>query len=150
MNEEFALAISETLSIINSSTEKSKIPKSFMEFLIKNANPNYKPEFDSNIAIKDLKLRKETKGLLSLIYLSYLSNEEEKVEFNNILKDNNVRFQQKLMEETDVYKVFNKRKNNNIQEKEKFDNNNVNMIEYRKENIFKKILNKIISFFRRR
>ena len=100
--------------------------------------------------IKDLKLRKETKGLLSLIYLSYLSNEEEKVEFNNILKDNNVRFQQKLMEETDIYKVFNKRKNNNIQEKEEFDNNNVNMIEYKKENIFKKILNKIISFFRRR
>ena len=154
MDEKYALALSETLSIINSATEaeRSKIPKSFMEFLIKNSNPNYNPKFDPNIAIKDLNLRKETKGLLSLIYISYLSNEQQKYEYNTILNENYKKYEQKLREEYDVCKVFEERKNRNINigEDDKIDKFNTNMIQYKKNTIFRKIINKIISFFRRR
>ena len=157
MTEEYSLAISETLSIINSATieEKNKIPKSFMNFLIKNANPNYNPIFDPKIAIKDLNLRAETKGLLSLIYTSYLSNDQEKIEFNKILKANQEKVDQEKRQQYDVYKVFDERKNRSFDnesdtQSEKLDNTEANIVQYKKETIFSKIIKIIKNIFKRR
>ena len=157
MTEEYSLAISETLSLINSAREedKNKIPKSFMNFLIENANPNYNPIFDPNIEIKDLNLRKETKGLLSLIYLSYLSNEQEKIEFNNILKENQEKVDQKRRKQYDVYRVFDERKNRSFDntgeaKNGELDNTEANIVQYKRETIFSKIIKMIKNIFRRR
>lgn len=151
MNAEYSLAMSEVLCIINQSDDnyKNKIPQSFISFLKENADSTYNPDFNVNIPIQELDLRKETKGLLALIYRSYICNEEEKVEYDKILKQNDEKMQKQLSEKYDVYKVFEKRQNYSSEEKEKIDNKPKAMVQYKKKNIFIKIINKIKNFLRR-
>lgn len=151
MNAEYSLAMSEVLCIINQSDDKykNKIPQSFISFLKENADFTYNPDFNVNIPIKELDLRKETKGLLALIYRSYICNEEEKAEYDKILKQNDEKMQKQLSEKYDVYKVFEKRQNYGSEEKDKIDNKPKAMVQYKKENIIIKIINKIKNFLRR-
>ena len=150
MNAEYSLAMSEVLSIINQSEDsyKNKIPQSFKQFIEKNSDVTYKPNFDLKTPLKDLKLRKETKGILALIYRSYICNEEERREYDKILKINDDIIQKQLSEKYDVYKVFDKRQNNT--DKQEFDNTHKDLVKYKKENIFMRIINKIRDIFKRR
>lgn len=152
MSGEYSLAMSEVLCIINQSDDnyKSKIPQSFISFLKENADSTYNPDFDVNIPIKKLNLRKETKGLLALIYRSYICNEEERVEYDKILKQNEEKMQKQLSEKYDVYKVFNNRQNASFNKDEEIDNSPKAVVQYKKESIFSKIFNKIKNFFKRR
>ena len=113
MSAEYSLAMSEVLCIINQSddTYKNKIPHSFISFLKENADPTYNPNFDVTIPLKKLDLRKETKGLLALIHRSYICDEEERVEYDKILKENEEKAQRILSEKYDVYKIFENRQN---------------------------------------
>jgi len=152
MTIEYNLAMSEVLCIINQSKEsyKNKIPKSFLQFIEENADSTYKPNFDINVPLKDLNLRKETKGLLALIYRTYISNEEERQQYDKLLKNNSDIIEKQLNEKYDVYKVFAERQNMNSDQDEKIDNSSKSMVQYKKEGIFSKILNKIKSLFKRR
>ena len=157
MTEEYAIAFSEVLNIINTSAEKDQIPESFKKLLYDNSKKDYNPNFDPATPIKDLKLRKETKWILSLIYLSYLADSEQKVEFTNILKDNFDKYSQEQKDKYDVYKIFEEESKKReqarleaIQEAEKkaeIDTNQNNMVQYKRISIFQKILNKIKSLF---
>lgn len=154
MNEQYPSAFSEVICIIDraSDYEKNKIPKSFMNFLIENSNPNYNPQFDNNVEIKDLNLMKETKGILSLIYLSYLSNDEEKTKYKQLLNENYKLKEEELRQKYDVFKDVNKNNNTpGLQDKtDQIDTKDMSMVQYKKENIFKKIFNKIIQIFNRK
>lgn len=154
MNEQYPSAFSEVICIIDraSDYEKNKIPKSFMNFLIENSNPNYNPQFDNNVEIKDLNLMKETKGILSLIYLSYLSNDEEKTKYKQLLNENYKLKEEELRQKYDVFKDVNKNNNTpDLQDKtDQIDTKDMSMVQYKKENIFKKIFNKIIQIFNRK
>lgn len=152
MSAEYSLAMSEVLCIINQSDDnyKSKIPQSFISFLKENADSTYNPDFNVNIPIKELDLRKETKGLLALIHRSYICNEEERVEYDKILKQNEEKMQKILSEKYDVYKVFNNRQNASFNKDEEIDNSPKAVVQYKKESIFSKIFNKIKNFFKRR
>lgn len=63
-------------------TEKTlydKIPKSFINMIKENKDPNYNCKIDFTKSINDQNLLKETRAILSLIYRDYLcSNEERK------------------------------------------------------------------------
>lgn len=152
MNAEYSLAMSEVLYIINKSEKiyQDKIPKSFIKFIEENADLTYKPSFNIEVPLKDLNLRKETKGLLGLIYRSYMCNEEEREEYDKLLKKNSDIIQKQLSEKYDVYKVFNDRQNKAFEKEEEFDNTQKSLIQYKKENIFIKIINKIKNIFKRR
>ena len=152
MNAEYSLAMSEVLCIINQSDDsyKSKIPQSFINFIKENADITYNPNFDVSIPLEKLKLRKETKGLLSLIYRSYICNDEERIEFDKILKLNEEKMQKQLSEKYDVYKVFNDRQNASYNKDEEIDNETKAMVQYKKENIFSKIFNIIKKILKRR
>lgn len=151
MNTEYSLAMSEVLCIINQSDYdyKVKIPQSFMNFIKENADSTYNPQFNINVPIKDLKLRKETKGILALIYRSYICNEEEKKEYDSILKQNEDKFQQQLKDKYDVYKMFENNQKKILKEEPEVDNSTIEMIKYKKESIFKRIFNIIRNFFYR-
>lgn len=152
MNAEYSLAMSEVLCIINQSEEtyQNKIPKSFRQFIEENADLTYNPNFDIKVPLKDLNLRKETKGLLALIYRSYICNEEERQEYDDLLKKNSEIMQKQLSEKYDVYKVFENRQNYSFEKDGEIDNEPKAMVQYRKENIFTKIINRIKKIFRRR
>ena len=150
MNAEYSMAMSEVLCIINQSDDsyKSKIPQSFKKFVEENADSTYVPKFDINIPIKNLNLRKETKGILALIYRSYICSDDERTDYDKLLKNNSDTIQKELSEKYDVYRIFEER--NSRTKEQEFDNAPKNLVEYKKENIFMKIINKIKNIFKRR
>jgi len=151
MNVEYSLAMSEALCIINQSDDyKNKIPNSFLNFMKENAEPNYNPDFNINIPIKELNLRKETKGILALIYRTYICTDEQKIEYDSLLKQNEQKMQEELKEKYDIYKIFNERQQKNVVQEPEFDNQTKEMVKYNKESIFRRIFNKIKSLFKKR
>ncbi|MCR5782384.1 MAG: hypothetical protein K6G90_06555 [Clostridia bacterium] len=101
MDKEYRKALSEVACIIEQSdgNYRSKIPESFLQFVLSNADPDYHPQFDIETPLKDLPLRKETKGVLSLIYRSYICTPEERIEFDRILQENEIKRKQELYDQ---------------------------------------------------
>ena len=129
---------------------RNKIPTKMRNFIHENKSQNYIPDINVKIPLENQKLRKETKAFLAMLYLNYWCvTQEEKEEFKSQLNQNEINYQKELQEKYSVENLFKKPK------EEKVENTEVNeevqetaMIEY-KESIFRKILNKIFSFFRR-
>lgn len=129
---------------------RNKIPTKMRNFIHENKSQNYISDINVKIPLENQKLRKETKAFLAMLYLNYWCvTQEEKEEFKSQLNQNEINYQKELQEKYSVENLFKKPK------EEEVENTEVNeevqetaMIEY-KESIFRKILNKIFSFFRR-
>lgn len=80
MTIEYKNALSEVNAILNLLSEdmRSKIPKAFFKFVNENASKTYSPDFNMNLPLKEQKLMKDTKVILSLIYRSYLCDKDTK------------------------------------------------------------------------
>ena len=124
----------------------AKIPTKFMNFLKENMNVNYKTNITLDEEIDKQYLLKETEAILSLIYRSYWSTDEEKQEF--FIKDQQeyIEKEKKKKEQyegKDIYQVFEERKNIN---KITVDNN---LMVIKKENFIKRFFNEILNIFKR-
>ena len=138
----------ELLAILDNSPiqEVNKIPMKLMEFFRRNASKTYTFNFDKTKKIKDLKLKKETKGLLAMIYRNYLCTDEERLNYEKLLRDNQKKYEDMMQEKYGYEHMFN---NSNSQEVavEQEAVETQSLVPY-KENIFTKIINKIKSFFK--
>ena len=87
---EYSEAIVEVLEILQYSDDNiiEKIPKKLMEFWQRNKSTTYKPNLDHSKSINEMDLKKKTKSIISMIYLNYLCDDEEK---NNIKSLTNMR-----------------------------------------------------------
>ena len=144
---EYSEAIVEVLEILQYSDDNiiEKIPKKLIEFWQKNKSTTYKPNLDHSKSINEMDLKKKTKSIISMIYLNYLCDGEEKNNIRLILKDNEEKYQQELMEKYNSDNIF--KKHNQKQElAENVVATNMTMVEY-KEPLFKKIINAIKRFF---
>ncbi len=143
---EYSEAAVEVLDILNHTNKEDvqRIPQSFIKFLTDISSKNYKAKFNHEQPVNGFNLRKQTKELLGFIYITWWSDKEEYQKYKNIIHENNIK-KEKLKETYNVNDIFkNKKENKTIQ------NENVmekNIVEYKKENIFKKFLNKILNFF---
>ena len=143
---EYSEAAVEVLGILNHTNKEDvqRIPQSFIKFLTDISSKNYKAKFNHEQPVNGFNLRKQTKELLGFIYITWWSDKEEHQKYKNIIHENNIK-KEKLKETYNVNDIFkNKKENKTIQ------NENVmekNIVEYKKENIFKKFLNKILNFF---
>lgn len=129
-------AFKEVYEILQNTEEElvKEIPQKFVEFLQSNMNKDYQINIDNTIEIDKQSILPETEAILALIYRSYWATDEEKLEFANIDKQE---FQGKNIDE-----IFEKRKNvNNIT----IDNN---LMIIKEENFIKKIIKKILKFFK--
>ena len=143
---EYSEAAVEVLDILNHTNKEDvqRIPQSFIKFLTDISSKNYKSKFNHEQPINGFNLRKQTKELLGFIYITWWCNKEEHEKYKNIIHENNMK-QEKIKETYNVNDIFKNKKENKI-----IQNENVmkkNIVEYKKENIFKKFLNKILSFF---
>ena len=70
---EYSEAAVEVLDILNHTSieDVSKIPQSFMNFLIDISNKTYKSKLNHEQPIKGLNLRKQTRELLGFIYITW-------------------------------------------------------------------------------
>ena len=143
---EYSEAAVEVLDILNHTNKEDvqRIPQSFIKFLTDISSKNYKAKFNHEQPVNGFNLRKQTKELLGFIYITWWSDKEEHQKYKNIIHENNIK-KEKLKKTYNVNDIFkNKKENKTIQ------NENVmekNIVEYKKENIFKKFLNKILNFF---
>lgn len=143
---EYSEAAVEVLDILNhiNKEEVAKIPQSFIKFLTNISSKSYKAKFNYEQPINGFNLRKQTKELLGFIYITWWCDKEENEKYKNIIHKNNMK-REKIKEIYNVNDIFKNKKeykmikNENVMEK--------NIVEYNKENIFKKYLNKILSLF---
>lgn len=145
---EYREAIVEVLEILQYSDDCiiEKIPKKLIEFWQKNKSTTYKPNLDHNKSINEMDLKNKTKSIITMIYLNYLCDDEERSNINLILKNNEEKYQQKLRERYNTDNIFKKDNQKLEVEENVVATNNMTMVEYG-ESIFKKIINMIKRFF---
>ena len=122
--------------------EYNKIPIEVIEAIKLNRNEEYEYELDDELELKEQPMLPETKAILFNLFRDYLATPEQKIKIirmqNEERQKNELKKQQKYSTE-----IFANRQKENIV---KQNNNETHIIEY-KENLFRRILNRIKKFF---
>ena len=138
-------AFKEVYIILDSLVEEDykKIPPELIETIYRNMNQDYKYELDEEQEVSTQKMLPETKAILFNIFRDYLSTEEQKQKIIRMQKEERQKNELKKREQYNTDVFANKEQTNNTEiQKEQ-----VSLIKY-KENIFKKIINKIKNIFK--
>ena len=148
---EYSEAITETLDILKHTRKEDvdKISSRFMDYLVANASKTYKPELDHTKKIKDMKLKRKTKAILAIIYKKFWCNSEKQMEFNEILKENEIKNQKELREKYNPDDIF-KNKKEEMQEKENRQAEETSMVVVQEQKWYQKIFNIIKGIFKRK
>ena len=121
---------------------RNKVPKKLRDFFKKEKDDTYTKEINPNIPIKDQNLKEETLALIAMLNLQYwCEDEEEKRRLKKIYSDNEIKHQQKLREMYNPDDVF-KNNHQKLTDKEISDEKtqeNVAMVEYKKETLIDRI-----------
>ena len=125
----------------------ARIPQSFIKFLTNISSKSYKVKFNHELPINGLNLKKQTRELLGFIYITWWCDKEEREKYKKLIHESNIK-NEEIKEKYSVNDIFKNKKEK--QEHKIIQNENVmktSIAEYKKENIFKRVLNKILSFF---
>lgn len=146
---EYSEAAVEVLDILNHTNKEdvARIPQSFIKFLTNISSKSYKVKFNHEQPINGLNLKKQTRELLGFIYITWWCDKEEREKYKKLIQESNIK-NEEIKEKYNVNDIFKNKKEK--QEHKIIQNENVmktSIAEYRKENIFKRVLNKILSFF---
>ena len=91
-------------------SEVNKIPKNLLDEIEKNSTVNV-DYIEPNISLEDLNLEEETKEMLVVIAYNYFCNDKERKDWNKELKENEVKYQDKIREKSlPLIKINNTRK----------------------------------------
>ena len=146
---EYSEAAVEVLDILNHTNKEdvARIPQSFIKFLTNISSKSYKVKFNYEQPINGLNLKKQTRELLGFIYITWWCDKEEREKYKKLIQESNIK-NEEIKEKYNVNDIFKNKKEK--QEHKIIQNENVmktSIAEYKKENIFKRVLNKILSFF---
>ena len=118
--------------------ELNKIPKDVIEFLENNKDRTYEFTYDVSQSLSEQKVLRETNSLIIGLFKRYFATNTQKEKINNILRQNELIYQNELRQKYNADLVFKKRcytvKENRRQEEQ------ITIIEY-KESTFQKIIN---------
>lgn len=139
--------------------DRKKVPIKLRKFISENKLENYKSVIKIDIPIEEQELHPDTQTFIGMLYLNYwCKDEEEKAELKKIFTENEAKYQTELEEKFEVFKKYdNDQISNSASDECKTEESiakNVDELEENKmvvykENIIKRILNKVFSFFRR-
>lgn len=121
-DKNFSKACKEVSEILRNIEEEDleKIPKEFLDKIKKNADIDYETKLDYNKSFEEQEVLPETIDLLAYIYRKYWCNQEEKEEFDTIMKKNDIEYQNEMMRKYDINEKIKKRKKTlNIENTEK-------------------------------
>lgn len=123
-----------------------KLPATLMNMLNEKRAINYNPQYTEDLPLNEQNIRKETMAIIVLLYLNYWCEDENEVaEINNILKNNEEKYQLELRERYNPDNIFKKQKQETKNVEEQIANETA-MIPYKKS-IFARIINKIKNIF---
>ena len=124
--------------------EYNKIPPEVIETIEANRDEDYEYELDDEVELKEQPMLPETKAILFNLFRDYLATPEQKAK---IIRMQNEARQKNELKKQQMYNIdvfANKQKEDTVQPKSE----TTQIVKY-KENIFKRILNKIKRFFSR-
>ena len=151
----YANAFSEVLEILKyiPKLDYCKIPSNMIKLFETNRNKEYIFRYDPNKTLDEQNVSKTTKIIIAILFRDYWATQEQR---EKILRKENYDRQKLEKEKSKKYDVdIFKNRNENLRQIEKIETNrnkkdeNVEMTVY-KENIFKKLINKIIKIFSKR
>lgn len=146
VTKELSEAAVELNAIFENTSEDilKKIPSSFKKFISDIKSENYKFDYDKSKKLVEQDVKPETRGLIALIYQSYICNEEERAEY---IQKCNEYFQEEERKKREKYNPDNIFKSENkVKPIENVTSNEVAMVEY-KESIFSRFMKKIKGIF---
>ncbi len=128
-----------------------KIPKKLRELFKNERLEDYKPNIDPKISLDEQKLQKKTFSILAMLNLNYwCEDEKEKQDLIAIYAEND-RKKEELREKYNLDNLFKKKETEQkIEEPQKNTAENTVLVEYKEEKFFKKLIKKIMNFFKRR
>ena len=128
-----------------------KLPKALLKKIANEKSTNYNFSLDYSKRLSEQNLSETTELFLTTLHLKYWCNKEEQQQILNAMKKNEIEYQEELRKKYNTDNLFkNKYKTKeDVNNQEQTDIQQVQMIEYKKDNLFKKILNKIKHFFKR-
>ena len=150
MENELLKAYSEVDKILTYMEEKyvEKIPKKLRELFKNEKLKEYEPVIDPKIPLDEQNLQRKTYSILAMLNLNYwVESEEEKQELIKIYAENDKKREEELREKYNPDNIFKKQEN-----REKFEETqeSKSLIEYKEESFIKKIVHKIMRFFRKK
>lgn len=143
VTKDIKIAYSEVLAIINLMEEKykNKIPNSVLQIFKDEKKENYNPVINIEESFLNQNLQRETLVILAILNLNYwCENEQEKIDLLKEYAENDKIKEEKLRKMYNPDNMFKNKNTERISE-----NENKQLIEY-KENMFKKLWNKIKFF----
>lgn len=123
---------------------QNKLNKGFINFIEKNKDINYSSNINPKIPLNKQNIKKETKEMLGIIYRDYLCDKEKRIELLQQEKNELTKYEEQQRELYNPNNIFRNRNNVSDEEKEKIEE--VSLVAH-KENIIKRIINKIKHFF---
>lgn len=152
VSTEYSEAMVEVLDILKHTDDElvNKIPKKLIEFFEENKSKTYKCNLDHSVPVNKMKLQEKTKALISMLYISYLCDKEEKEKIEAEIKNTVVqKEQQEIKLETIKEQQKAQQIETKIEQKEepKETKQKQEITEY-KEPFFKRIINKIKNMFK--
>ena len=150
MENNLSKAYTEILLILSYMEQKyaDMIPKKLLELFNEEKDKNHQPNINPNISLAEQNLQRKTLVLLAMLNLNYWrKDEKEKEEMLKIYSENDKKIKAEMREIYNLDNIFKKKEKgeqNNAVKQE-----NTELIEYKEQNIFKKILNKIMRFFKK-
>ena len=149
-NNELSIAYAEVYEILSFMEPKyiDKIPLKLMEWFREEKLKDYKPNIEPTIPLDEQKLQKKTLIILAMLNINYwCEDENEKKELIKLYSENDKRKEEELRERYNPDNLF--KKKGQIVEDNKINQEYTQLIEYKEQNIFKKILSKIMKLFKK-
>ena len=139
MDKKYAKAYTEVIEILKHipKEEYDKIPETEIQFYENNCDKNYKYVYDENKTIKEQPISREANAVIISIYMNYFANEKQKEIIDEVLKQNSINQEKEKKEKYNTENIF----------KEKNQENLPIQVSEKKENIIKRIINKIKGLF---
>lgn len=146
MENNLKKAYAEVEIILSLMEEKyiEKIPKKMIEFFKKEKMENYEPTIDSQIPLDEQNLQMETFEILAMLDLNYwCESEEEKQKLLSAFSENDRKKEEELREKYNPDNLFKNKDNINNTDI----NRDVSIVEYKKDNWIKKLLDRLKSMW---
>lgn len=131
------------VSIILNHLKKSdydKIPKNVIKIIENNKDTTYIWNYDETKDLKNQNVSKDTIAILSYINMQYLLNGEQRKFVENVFDTNQKKKEDIKKDKYNPDDIFKRKKEQEMKQ-------TTAIVEYKEENIFRKILNKIKNFF---
>ena len=151
MENNLSKAYTEVLLILSYMEQKyvDMIPKKLLELFNEEKDKNYQPNINPNISLAEQNLQRKTLALLAMLNLNYwCKDESEKQEMLKMYAENDKKIEAEMRERYNPDNLFKKREK--VEQKDEAKEECTEIIEYKEQNIFKRILDRIMLFFKKK